>query len=379
MNPKNYFLIAMLCLGFYTHAQIFPASITGLALRVDAGTGFANNGTAAATWTDQSGGASLTSGTGAAEPVYTSNALGSGFPGIYFNGDDYIGRPADSRFNGLNATLFVVRIANTVNNMIPTSTLTNIRTTLSIGENGSYVNEFGLISNWGIHCTSSGAWIHKEHQCYSQLKDSLPAIMAVRLNTGATASDIDYYVNGVLSTEAAATPGAPASPYTAVNRSVVLGARYQSAYIPQEFFDGYLLEVIAYNRMLTNAEMDSVDKYLKCKYSIKYTTCNKIVPCPPVESVNNVYGINDGSLLADCIPNPSMGETAIGYMVMQMQESAYISVYDITGKELKRCKITHKGNGSLRLNTDVFAAGMYTYSLVVDGQRISTKKMLVAK
>jgi hypothetical protein len=375
---KRSLLIALCALAFQQAKAQFPTSITGLQLRVDAATGFNANGASPATWTDQSGGATLTSGTGAAEPVYVASAAGTGFPGIQFDSSDYIGRPGDSRFNNPYATLFVVRIANTISNTIPMPSLTNVQTTLSIGESGTYNFEFGLISDWGIHCSSSGAWTYKTHQCYSQLKDSLPAITAVRLNTGTTNSDIDYYVNGVLSTEIAKTPAAAPTSYIAVNRSVVLGARYLPGYNAQEFFKGFILEAIAYNRLLTNAEMDSVDKYLKCKYNIKYAACNKYVYCYK-ESVNGVSGEEYSNKLYGNTPNPFSTETTISYRVVSMKQSASIDIYDVTGRKLKQAAITSNGEGTITINTENFSAGMYLYTLTVDGQTVDTRKMVLAK
>lgn len=78
-------------------------------------------------------------------------------------------------------------------------------------------------------------------------------------------------------------------------------------------------------------------------------------------------------------PNPFSNETSIGYNIMSLEQSAFIVVCDISGKEIFRHFITEKGKGNVTLSGEKLALGMYLYSLVVDGAHIITKRMVVTK
>jgi hypothetical protein len=268
--------------GLSAFAQTLPA-LTGLGLHLDAGIGFNANGAAAATWNDQSAALNhVTAGNSTtAEPVWTANAAGSGFPGVTFDGTtDFMTRTANSTFSNTAATMFVVRIGNTATNTAPAN-----RTTISIAAANSYNNEFCLMSNWALHHTSSGNWVRKDHQCYSTLPNNLPVVTTTALNTGTANADVGYFINGVASTNAITTQSFPTA-YTTVNRGITIGARLNGS--AQEFFSGHILEVLAYNRVLTQTEIDDVHLYLKCKYQINYTACNVAVNCTPPQG-----GCND--------------------------------------------------------------------------------------
>lgn len=305
---KKTSLITAVLAGLCSTAFAQVPVTTGLKLHLDAGSGYNANGAAAATWNDLSGANNhLTSGNaGTAEPVWNANSAGAGYPGVKFDGtSDYMTRLANqtSGWNSTAATLFVVRIANTASNTINETNFSGARTTLSIGENNSFNNEFLLMGNWGEHTTSSGQWVRKDHQCYPSLPNNLPAVTAVALNTGLAGSDLNYYVNGIISNKVADTSGTPA-PYTAAARSIIIGGRYDSPLSLQSmtWFDGYILEIVAYNRLLTPTEIDDVNTYLKCKYKINYAACNVIPTCtPPIGGCDDLCywrvvgnNINDG-------------------------------------------------------------------------------------
>lgn len=78
-------------------------------------------------------------------------------------------------------------------------------------------------------------------------------------------------------------------------------------------------------------------------------------------------------------PNPFGKETSIGYSIVNMQQGAFIAVYDLNGKELFRQAVTEKGKGSVTVSGDKLVPGMYLYSLIVDGKETATKRMVVTK
>lgn len=85
------------------------------------------------------------------------------------------------------------------------------------------------------------------------------------------------------------------------------------------------------------------------------------------------------SMLYQNIPNPFGTETVIPYYIKSMQRTAALAVYDVNGRELSRYAITEAGKGNITLNAKDMIPGNYLYSLIIDGQKIDTKKMTLAK
>lgn len=88
---------------------------------------------------------------------------------------------------------------------------------------------------------------------------------------------------------------------------------------------------------------------------------------------------NKGALLLQNYPNPSSGLTNISY---SLENSAMIifELMDVTGKKVSSFTEGYKSQGihSIQIDTESMNAGIYFYSIVVNGNRI-TKKMVVTK
>lgn len=79
-------------------------------------------------------------------------------------------------------------------------------------------------------------------------------------------------------------------------------------------------------------------------------------------------------------PNPFNGTTVIRYYIPEnMQHDAFMAFYDAYGKEIKNVKIGESGFGKIEVNAQNVAAGIYTYSLLVNGRVVDTKKMIKNK
>lgn len=88
---------------------------------------------------------------------------------------------------------------------------------------------------------------------------------------------------------------------------------------------------------------------------------------------------NTGSALYQNTPNPFSNETTVEYYVHSMKSNAYVVLYDLNGRELNRYAITETGKGFVTISSDKMVAGMYLYSLVIDGQEVDSKKMVLSK
>ncbi|OQA01210.1 MAG: hypothetical protein BWY70_00460 [Bacteroidetes bacterium ADurb.Bin408] len=76
-------------------------------------------------------------------------------------------------------------------------------------------------------------------------------------------------------------------------------------------------------------------------------------------------------------PNPFNGTTIIRYFIPEnMQIETFMAFYDAYGNEIKKVKINETGAGKIEVNAQNISAGIYSYSLVVNGKVMDTKKMI---
>jgi hypothetical protein len=60
-------------------------------------------------------------------------------------------------------------------------------------------------------------------------------------------------------------------------------------------------------------------------------------------------------------------------------QGASITFYDSYGNQLKTVQLSQTGNGTLNLTPENLASGVYSYSLVVNGNVVDTKRMILQK
>jgi hypothetical protein len=76
-------------------------------------------------------------------------------------------------------------------------------------------------------------------------------------------------------------------------------------------------------------------------------------------------------------PNPYAKTTIIKYVVPQTATSAQLKVFSVTGQLVLTQELVTKGQGQVELSTQSLPAGTYIYHLVVDGQTVGNKKMVL--
>ena len=64
---------------------------------------------------------------------------------------------------------------------------------------------------------------------------------------------------------------------------------------------------------------------------------------------------------------------------MPDNSDAFIVFFDEFGNKLKEFKAEEKGMGQLSISATNLAAGVYSYSLIVNGKVVDTKKMIKVK
>lgn len=78
-------------------------------------------------------------------------------------------------------------------------------------------------------------------------------------------------------------------------------------------------------------------------------------------------------------PNPFLHNTQVDYMIPKEIKTATIQICMANGKVVERLTIPKRGVGTLNINAQAYPSGTYFYSLIIDGQIVATKQMLLAK
>lgn len=84
------------------------------------------------------------------------------------------------------------------------------------------------------------------------------------------------------------------------------------------------------------------------------------------------------NILYQNTPNPAKEQTIIRYRLADNAKDAAICIFDMQGKMLKKIPVS-SDNDSVTINGYELGQGMFLYSLVINGQEIDTKKMIITK
>ena len=76
------------------------------------------------------------------------------------------------------------------------------------------------------------------------------------------------------------------------------------------------------------------------------------------------------------VPNPFSESTVITYSIPKVFSKAQIIFSTITGEVIKTANIKSAGKGQVNVFASDISSGVYTYTLVIDGKQIETKKMI---
>jgi hypothetical protein len=94
-------------------------------------------------------------------------------------------------------------------------------------------------------------------------------------------------------------------------------------------------------------------------------------------------GINDNNngvatpALFQNNPNPFSQQTQIKCIIPDNAIVSAIYIYDMQGTQIRKIQINGKGNQNIIIQGSELKAGMYMYSLIIDGKVIDTKKMVL--
>ena len=110
-----------------------------------------------------------------------------------------------------------------------------------------------------------------------------------------------------------------------------------------------------------------------------------IAPNPSTgkDSENNSMKVNladaTGGILYQNEPNPFSVMTRINYFIPENTLKATMIFNNILGNIIKEVELIQRGQGTLEVNAENLKSDIYTYSLVIDGKIIDTKRMVKTK
>lgn len=254
------------CWQLIAHAQV-PVT-TDLTLHLDASTGL--NGSGPATWADQSGnGNDVTTYLSSVDPTATN--IG-GFPAIDFGGNGVMRTASANIVTGTESTIFIVDEYGSFSG--------STRSPISIASDDALTQEMVIQNSTTYHNSTANQYQGLAHQCDAFSSTDI-VVHSSAFSAGIT--DFTMYINGIASTESQVTGGSP-QPYISVGRFAFIGSRVETdlSNPPSLYsqFNGGIFEVLVYNRRLTTTEIEQVNDYLLCKYSIDFgTSCTADYSC----------------------------------------------------------------------------------------------------
>ena len=87
----------------------------------------------------------------------------------------------------------------------------------------------------------------------------------------------------------------------------------------------------------------------------------------------------DNAQLFQNVPNPADGMTRIPVYLPQDVANAEIVITAMNGQEVFQQRINKRGNTEVIFNSSSIQSGVYTYTLIIDGQRMDSKRLAVTK
>lgn len=91
----------------------------------------------------------------------------------------------------------------------------------------------------------------------------------------------------------------------------------------------------------------------------------------------NVTLSNRSAIVLDQnVPNPFAEQTVINFSIPESVKKAQIHFYDGNGRFMNSVEVVERGLGSVTVFGSDLSTGVYTYTLVADGQVVATKKMM---
>jgi len=94
-------------------------------------------------------------------------------------------------------------------------------------------------------------------------------------------------------------------------------------------------------------------------------------------SLNTIQPVTEKSFLYQNNPNPFSVSTIIKYQLDKFATDGKILILNMQGELLKTYQLTNQPPYEITIYGEELKAGMYLYSLIVDGKEADTKRMIL--
>ena len=168
--------------------------------------------------------------------------------------------------------------------------------------------------------------------------------------------------------------------YEAFLPILIKGHQQQAADIlaKDSIIDSLQTQIADLNSRLSQLEncLSGILPYL-CQLSQSAIQANTPEAQEMVRSNLNVTLSSRNTIILDQnVPNPFAEQTVINFSIPETVKKAQIHFYDALGKLIQSVDVVERGLGSLTVFGSDLSSGIYTYTLVADGQAVATKKMM---
>ncbi len=127
----------------------------------------------------------------------------------------------------------------------------------------------------------------------------------------------------------------------------------------------------------TIANLMDENNALKHRLDDMESCMNKL--CSAAEKTTLETATASKSSLDQNQPNPFNQATVINYKLNSSDQNDQIIVRDLSGNMVKQINLNQTGKGQVTINANELAQGTYTYTLMVSGQSMDTKLMVLVK
>jgi hypothetical protein len=100
---------------------------------------------------------------------------------------------------------------------------------------------------------------------------------------------------------------------------------------------------------------------------------NQFSGCPLNTMNAKITGV-----LRQNIPNPFSNSTTISYILPETVKKARLQVFNSNGALIRSIDLDKRGEGMVNVSQGLLARGIYSYSLIADGQVVETKQMIMS-
>lgn len=131
-------------------------------------------------------------------------------------------------------------------------------------------------------------------------------------------------------------------------------------------------------------ELSKENEELKAEVRIQKSENNELKS--RIERLESVLGLTTAvfqpptsAFLLQNAPNPFTEKSVINYNIPPASNQAVLKIYSADGKELNSYSLPSKGAGQIEINGNTLAAGIYNYTLFIDGKATDSKQMIITK